>query len=150
MIIFDPYASHLEVLKGMGAGIGSVLELGSGDYSTRLFLDREYYPDLHLLYVLEPDPAWQAKLPNDPRIVRIHEYDDKYDWPTFTDLILIDSGPEKRRLCDIEFIASCHLPRVKVVIHDFEHEPYQKAALPFQHVEIHKVLTPWTAVCWND
>lgn len=139
----DPYASHLDVLRRMGKGVRSVLELGSGQYSTNLFLDRSVYPDLNLLVTVEPDAEWRAKLPSDPRL---NVWDEAIP-DVRADLIFVDSHPESRRIADIAFLSG--RPHVRVVIHDFEHEPYQRAAR-FDHIEIDKTLTPWTAVCWND
>jgi hypothetical protein len=54
----DPYASHLGLLTRIGPGITQVLELGAGQYSTPLFLDRAVYPDLKRLVSIEPDRKW--------------------------------------------------------------------------------------------
>jgi predicted O-methyltransferase YrrM len=146
--ISDPYASHLHVLRRLGKGARWVLELGGGLYSTPLFLDRHVFPDLERLVTVEPDATWVAKLPKDDRLCV---------WPTAIpvyafmerkyDLVFVDSAPEATRIKDIGWLT--FVSDQRVVIHDFEHEPYRQAA-KFDHIEIDKTLTPWTAVCWND
>ena len=51
----SPFATHVPLLRAVGKGIKTVLELGAGEFSTRLFLDRTYYPDLIELVTVEQD-----------------------------------------------------------------------------------------------
>ena len=60
----DPYATHLPVLREIGAmrPIRRVLEFGAGMYSTPLFLDRTAYPDLEVLVSVEDDWEWLQRI----------------------------------------------------------------------------------------
>ena len=57
------HASHLPVLIGIGmkSRIRRVLEIGSGPYSTPLFLNLEVFPDLTELVSVEPNAEWAQK-----------------------------------------------------------------------------------------
>lgn len=61
-----PYGSHMNALKAIGRSfkIGSVLEFGAGIYSTPIFLNRDYYPNLEQIVSLENDLSWIDKLKN--------------------------------------------------------------------------------------
>src|SRR2546430_4650839 len=56
----SPYATHIPVLVAIARvwRIDSVLELGSGHYSSRTFLDRSCFPDLKRLVSWENDRNW--------------------------------------------------------------------------------------------
>jgi len=148
------YASHIPYLSTIGAEVTSVLEFGVGQYSTPLFLDRTFFPKLTHMISVETDVEWAQRVVLDPRHTVVI-------WPpevllTTTlvpdafDLIFVDNGGEPLRIATIEWLASLELKHADVVIHDFEHEPYQRAAAPFQYKYVYKEHSPWTAMCWND
>ena len=58
----SPYATHLPVLSAASSvmKVRSVLELGSGPFSTPLFLGRRVFPDLEKLISHEDDPRSAA------------------------------------------------------------------------------------------
>src|ERR1700752_5425053 len=60
----NDYATHVPVLIGLSkiGPIKSVLELGSGKYSTLTFLNREVFPDLEVLDSFETDPDWAERV----------------------------------------------------------------------------------------
>lgn len=152
----DIYASHLPYLKTLGREVTSVLEFGLGRYSTPLFLDRAVFPKLERMISIETDAAWlrNAHVPSDHRLlvamwppdVLLKTTIDPDDF----DLVFVDNGGEDLRIATIEWLASLDLRHADVVIHDFEHEPYQRAAAPFQYKYVYKERSPWTAKCWND
>jgi predicted O-methyltransferase YrrM len=155
-----PFSTHLPLLTtlGMLRPIRSVLELGSGPFSTPLFLDRTVYPDLERLVSYEDVPEWEAVVREaagpDPRLdlrmvpavseaVPVGELGD-------FDLIFID---DSRRLAErartIKTVGQTR-PRAIVVIHDIEWRPYYRAAKRgFDHVLPVVAFTPQVAMCWN-
>lgn len=56
--------SHLAVLQALGRGLDPrvVYEFGSGEGSTRAFLDRAQFQRLTKLVSFESDPAWAARM----------------------------------------------------------------------------------------
>jgi hypothetical protein len=56
----DGWGSHIPALIGIGRTypIRTVVEFGSGRYSTPTFLDRTYFPQLEKIISYEPDPDW--------------------------------------------------------------------------------------------
>jgi predicted O-methyltransferase YrrM len=149
----DPYASHLGLLTRIGPGITQVLELGAGQYSTPLFLNRAVYPDLERLVTIEPVIEWALTLKPEPRLTivitsmpPVEILSDLITVPF--DLFFVDNHPAEEREAVIKWLA--HTGGVRVVIHDFEETRYQRAAMNFYHTEIDKTATPWTALCSND
>lgn len=57
------WGSHQPALKALAAftPITTVIEFGSGPFSTHLFLDREAFPDLRSLVSFEHDMTWVEK-----------------------------------------------------------------------------------------
>jgi predicted O-methyltransferase YrrM len=154
-----PYATHTPILMGIGRSqkIRKVLELGSGPYSTAIFLDREVFPDLESLVSYEDDPEWlpvvQAAVGDDPRLdlrmvnaVRESVPDDISDF----DLIFIDdSRSPAERSQTIASVREKH-PRAIVAIHDYEQRPYRAAARGFDQRHVVGTFTPQVGVCYNN
>lgn len=154
----DPYASHLPFLRRHGKGVTCVLELGMGQYSTPMFLDREVYPDLLELISLEHDLAWANRLKaqiRDPRwlpIVRPEPFE-KFlaclALAHFT-LIFVDHSTDwQRRAATIRWLAEQELGKAKVIIHDFEEPCYQEAAEGFRFKIVDTTVIPHTAMVWK-
>ncbi|WP_344329742.1 hypothetical protein [Aeromicrobium halocynthiae] len=137
------------------AHISSVLELGSGAFSTPQFLDRRVFPALAALTSLEDDADWLSTVAestgSDPRLdlrlvqkvcTSVPNGLDQFD------LIFIDdSRTFAERSQTIRAVLS-EKPRGLVAIHDFEHRAYRKAAKGFDHRFTFKAYTPQVAVCW--
>lgn len=155
-MITDPYSTHLPVLRAIGSAlrVERVLELGAGDYSTREFLNRSSFPHLTRLVSDEPDREWRERIaeiaPQDVRHIVTHLMFERIMTSLYAyDLILIDCGTQaSERIPYIKAIAVART-RAVVVIHDFEVEAYQKAAVGFEQCAVYSALRPWTAVCWN-
>lgn len=160
----QPYATHLPVLVALGRTlpVRSVLELGTGDFSTACFLDTAVFPHLERLVSVENDVAWGERmrplLERDERAV-LHVVDgtvsDALDRaelaPSGFDLVFCDdstSADERSRT--IATVAERCGRNTVVVIHDFEVEPYQAASATFTNRWVSKAFYPNTGVCWHD
>lgn len=158
----NAYATHVPVLVGLARmfKIRSVLEFGSGTYSTLTFLDRRAFPDLERIDSYETDGEWLRRVEADgaadmrlslrpvtglmagvAAIVDINDYD----------LVLIDdSVDEHSRAATIHEIARRATGRTTVAIHDFEVIGYRRAAEAIPHRFAFTALNPQTGVCWRE
>jgi len=153
----DAYASHLPVLRALGKAlpIEAVLEFGCGKYSTLEFLNRASFSRLEKLISYERSKEWIALVQGmtvDPRLELrycTHTYFQVIWGGTVGyDLIFIDDGEnEFERISTIDAVATAR-PGCPIVIHDFEHTPYQEAAREFDHIRVFTGLMPHTAICW--
>jgi len=146
-------ATHLPVLELMKrTNIKRILELGSGEYSTKKFLE---FPDLERLDSYEDDEIWfdTIRKLKDVRLDMNLEKDlvkvvGELDLD-FYDLIFVDcSKSPEERVAVIKEIVKQH-PKAIVVIHDFENKIYQAEA-KFDHKIIYDELVPNTAILWNE
>lgn len=154
----DPYATHLPVLRMMAQHltIRCVLEVGSGIYSTAEFLNPMVFAKLARLDSLESEPRWAAG------IRERFQYDyrlslkevpigslceigvlDRYD------LIFIDNGKKDFERISIITTVAQRRPTGIVVIHDFDHKSYRRAAQGFDHCRVCIDQKPYTAILWN-
>lgn len=152
------YATHLPILVAISkvCDIRRVLELGSGVYSTPLYLDRAIFPNLVSLVSLENEPEWGATVLAtagsdsrlDLRLVTaiapaIPESLDEYD------LIFVDdSRTSAERSATIREVIR-RRPTGLVAIHDFEQRSYRRAARSFGHRLIFGSFTPQVGVVWS-
>ncbi len=136
----------------MAGDAESVLELGMGQYSTPMFLDREIFPFLTKLFSVESDPAW-AKLTTDARH-RVHILPepiepllDTFDLEQF-DLIFVDnSDSADRRVATLKYISSRRPLRARVLAHDWER--YHDAVTGFRFGILDDRQMPQTALVWG-
>lgn len=150
--IADRWGTHVNLLRSVGAGIKSVLELGMGTNSTPLFLDRAYYPDLTELCSVESDPAWvEMCRTDDPRhkVATVPEPIEPFlgmvNWNS-VDLIFLDnSSSHERRIDTIRYISALD-SRALVVMHDYDYAPYREAVSGFNFVLVDDRQEPWTAL----
>jgi len=123
-------ASHVPVLVYLAKqyDFKNVLEIGSGELSTSLFLDKGIFKKLESLTSVEEDSEWLQKMQ------QLHKDDirlniiDKVPANLYPyDLIFID-GPqnEDRRIKMIKYFTRDALPSL-LVIHDMENRRYYKA-----------------------
>lgn len=152
-----PFATHVPVLIALAARrpIRRVLEFGSGDFSTLLFLDRGAFPDVTEVTSYEDDPEWAQRVldrAGDETRLRLEIVDsvpaavpdvvDDYD------LILVDdSVSTELRSRTIAAVAE-RRPRGVVAVHDFELPPYPSAASAFDRVEIIRSFNPQVGLAW--
>lgn len=155
-----PFATHLPVLAGLAtmAPVTRVLELGSGPYSTRLFLEIAAFPHLEALRSFEDDPDWERVVRdaagNDARLTLTLVDAVRTSVPRPLegfDLIFIDdSRTFSERAQTITAVCEQSPSAPLVVIHDFEHREYRRASKPFKHRFVFDSFTPQVGVCWND
>jgi hypothetical protein len=156
----NPYATHVPVLVACACLFkpARILELGSGHYSTPLFLDREIFPEVVFVRSLENDPVWFKTLDylRDTRLERIlvngSIYDSIKDLDcSGFDLIFVDDSPsagERRRTLDV--LRRKVLGAQLVVVHDFDLWPIRLAVHSYARHCGMLALTPQCAVAWND
>lgn len=141
----DPYASHTKVLKRLSKlPIKKVLELGSGKYSTGLFLDRSVFTQLEHLDTVEDDNQWRIYITDtfkDDRLRVFKTVPEDRDY----DLIFVDNGTNIQQR--VQGILTSYQFDGIIVIHDFEVPEYQEAANKFKRVWIYKKVKPYTAIC---
>jgi hypothetical protein len=149
----SPFATHVPLLRAVGKGIKTVLELGAGEFSTRLFLDRTYYPDLVELVTVEQDRKWVV-CHDDPRhkiaIVEepIEPFLEMVDL-SHVDLIFVDNSTSGERRCDTLRWVAAHAGRSLVVAHDFDVPSYAEAAGGFEYCIVDDRQSPHTALLWR-
>jgi hypothetical protein len=150
----SPFGTHVNLLCALGPGIKTVLELGAGAFSTSLFLDRDYYPDLIELTTIEQDREW-VLAGADPRHKVVIEpepiepfLEGVLDLDSF-DLIFVDNSTFGERRCDTLRWLAKHVGRSLVVAHDFNVLSYAEAAGGFDCKIIDDRQVPWTALLWR-
>lgn len=152
------YATHLPILIAISkvCDIRRVLELGSGAYSTALYLDKAIFPNLVSLVSLENDPEWADTVLTttgsdsrlDLRLVSaippaIPDSLDEYD------LIFVDdSRSSAERSATIREVVR-RRPAGLVAIHDFEQRSYRRAASSLRHRFVFGSFTPQVGVVWS-
>lgn len=152
----EPYGTHVPVLLALTRlrPIRSVLELGGGNFSTPLFLDRRSFRDLEQLVVVESDAEWLS-------VVQKHTAGDSRATVTLVpsaasaisdldirsfDLIFIDdSAAMDDRARTIREVAR-RRPTALVAIHDFEVISYRSAARGLGRPFVARDVTPQTGV----
>jgi predicted O-methyltransferase YrrM len=149
----SPFATHIPLLKALGHEIETVLELGAGIYSTSLFLNRLWYPQLRQLVSVEQKAEWIVEA-DDPRHQvlltpePIESLLDTLDLDQF-DLIFVDNSDSGERRCDtLRYVAS-RCGQSIVVAHDYDIPSYCEAATGFSHGIIDDRQKPYTALLWR-
>lgn len=143
-------ASHIPVLTLIPKiyHITKILEIGSGQLSTPLFLNREIYPDLKELISVEEDSDWFVKMAKlvggDNRLeltpsipCSLYHYD----------MIFVD-GPQvaERRARVIRYVMK-EVIKPLIVVHDIEVKNYRKQInKDFNNFEFNFVKSPMTGV----
>jgi len=156
------FSSHVPLLRAVSAVIrpASILETGSGFYSTALFLNRDAFPYLTRLTSVENLPAWHQQVAGSIRDERHHyclhqgaialwvkEHAD-----LSPDLAFVDdskTGPE--RMETIKEIAGMSWP-CPVVIHDYQYKGYQRvgrAAFDKEFIYVPPNGLPQTGMLWR-
>lgn len=135
------YASHLPVLR-MVAGLlnpATVLELGSGEFSTPFFLSLP----IRRLVSVEADEHWRGRLPADERLEVRSSSDDLN--PEDFDLVLVDDGQNaEQRERTIRWVLGTNA--TPVVIHDADH--YAEVIHHYRPGCAVLPTEPATAVAW--
>lgn len=145
------HASHIPILVGIGKKfqIRRVLELGSGNYSTNLFLNRNVFPDLVELVSIERDLEWSRRVQdlNDTRVIL---NPDHLLEPSRFDLIFIDSSHTSHRIAALKEYAAKPDITGLIVIHDSENPYYRNPFSLFPNWFDIDAYEPSTAVLWHN
>lgn len=157
----NDHATHIPVLVALGllTEVRSVLEFGSGTFSTLTFLNREAFPHLETILSFENDAAWYAKVreqvSHDPRITLtyadgpLHALVPDLDLAAY-DLIFIDDATKASlRAETIQSVVAHCGPRNVIVVHDFEVGTYQRAADAASQKFRMTAFNPNTGVLWQ-
>ncbi len=155
-----PYATHLPVLTGISILLKpqTVIELGAGEYSTGLFLDRAVFSDLRRLVSFENNGAWFAhikqKFGSDPRLdLRAVQGEMCHSLSIQTlsgaDLIFVDDADDSSRARTLRAVAACCPNRTAIVVHDAELWRVRLALRYFPCCFLFDALNPQTAVLWG-
>jgi hypothetical protein len=157
----NPFSTHIPILVGISSffKIKNVLEIGSGDYSTGLLLNKEIFPDLELLDSYEEDIFWGEKIKSN------YAYDKRLDlhcvpYPMSDniknldlkkyDLVFIDDSKNATdRSMTITEVSKIAHENNLIVIHDFENEYYRTAARKIKNHFTFSLFTPCTGVLWQ-
>jgi len=152
----SPFATHINLLRALGPGIKTVLELGTGEYSTGMFTDRRYYPDLQELISVESDKHWADTAQRGDRRQKVAFVPEPIE--SFlaqiplekVDLILCDNSASGERRCATLKWLSEHVGRSLVVAHDYDVPSYAEACRGFDHVFVDDRQSPHTALLWRS
>jgi hypothetical protein len=151
----SPFGTHLNLLRSLGRDIRSVLELGAGEFSTRLFLDKTYYPNLNELVTVEQRVSWVVAdmddrhrviiepEPIEPLLIGVLDMED-------FDLIFCDNSTSGERRCETLRWLAKNVERSLVVAHDFDVPSYREACAGFDHFIVDDRQSPWTALMWRS
>lgn len=149
------FATHIPLLRFVGENIKTVLELGAGQFSTPLFLDKNYYPKVEKVLTIESDHIWADKMKNNDsrhNMIVIPEPIESFlstlNFNDF-DLIFVDNSAYRERRCETLKYVSENTKRSLVVAHDFEMPMYREAASKFDYSIIDDRHETWTALLWN-
>jgi hypothetical protein len=154
----DPYSTHLPVLKMLGQldGIETIVEFGSGPYSTKEFLNTEIYKDLKILYSFESSIEWiktVASKISDDRFIPIYNVTEQKSLSLFKlikkiDITFVDGASSEMR---IPTVKSAILQKSKiVVVHDTENPDYIEVFDLFRYHHTYSSLNPHTTIFTNS
>lgn len=158
---YNSFASHIPVLIGIGKIIQpkSVLELGPGLFSTPLFVNPVFFPNVSHITCVESEKDWYEKVQSNfigkdmVELVFAEPNVSNYvsSIETSFDLIFIDDSlTTEERASTIKKVAQMKdLNNTVVVIHDFEVPEYQQASRLFEHRYIFQCFNPNIGVVYN-
>lgn len=154
----NPYATHLPVLVAIARvwRIDSVLELGSGHYSSLTFLDRSCFPDLKRLVSWENDRTWFEEMKPVIGADSRAEYRfiagpiaaglDRESITSATLILIDDSTTATDRAATIARVAELARPETLVLVHDFETAEYLTAAELYPQRYVFEAFMPQTGL----
>jgi hypothetical protein len=130
-VVSDPYGSHVPFLTWIGQHVTPirwVLELGAGQHSTPLWLNRSVFPQVERVVSVEQNEGWVPKVADSRLQVDVARFAEMLVTTHQYDLVFIDNGPtDDDRMRAIKAIMD--MPRLPlVVLHDWEDKRYRDAA----------------------
>jgi hypothetical protein len=157
----EAYATHSPILVGVAAAFRpeSIIEFGSGDFSTASFVDEAAFPSIRRVDSYENDREWfdqvRQKL-SSSRLVNFHFVaGDMYKAvraanPAAADMIFIDdSSTTRARVSTVEEVARSCGTRPLVVLHDNDQRRLRLATLKFEHRASINTFNPQCCVMWH-
>jgi predicted O-methyltransferase YrrM len=157
----NAFATHVPVLTALGQTIPihRVLEFGSGTISTLLFLNPVVFPYVESVVSYENDKDWCRLVRSqtaDPRLDLqfvpnyMHTVVTSIDLGDF-DLIFVDDSKslEQRSQTIIQLALRKDEINGLVVVHDFEHLSYRRAASPFVYRKRFRAFNPEVGLLWT-
>jgi hypothetical protein len=157
----QPYATHIPVLVGVvGACLCErLVEFGSGNFSTLIFLDETVFPSPLRIESYENDLSWmqqmEGKLAANPRIAyrffngRMRDAVSSANLAA-ADLIFIDDSPnEWERAETVKEVARTCGKRPITIVHDYDLPMIRFACRKFEHRFPFISFTPQSCAVWN-
>lgn len=157
----DDWGSHLPVLLGLSilASPRSVVELGSGTFSTALFTDKRYFPTLERFRSVEDNPDWYARVKEATSLGPGETLELVADIPQWIrtsgdrldGLIFVDSGKRRKDRIDAIKATFEHAEGDSVIaVHDFEYRGYKASVPPSWPVVAIRTWRPMTGIASRD
>ena len=157
----NPTATHAPVLIGLAENfiINKVLELGSGNISTSIFLNSSIYKNLVNLTTYENNKVWYNY------IKKKHKKNSKWNF-VYSNLEIfaaLKKADEINKSYDLVFVDDSntsnlrsltikHTVNIKntfFIVHDYENNAYKEELKDFKNIFIVDSLTPQTAILYN-
>jgi hypothetical protein len=136
----------------------TVVEFGSGTFSTLTFLDRAIFPSVESLVSFENDAVWYEKMKQlvsgDGRAsIRqvtgpIASQVGSIAWNT-VDLVFVDDSDEFGRAATVRELSKQRISGVAIILHDYEILRLRSATRMFERRYCFKPWNPQTCVLWN-
>lgn len=153
-----PYATHIPILVACARLFrpARILELGSGFYSTPLFLNRRIFPEVVEVCSVENDPAWFKEMGavEDRRLERrlvdgpMHAAVAKMDLSGFDIIFVDDSKHARHRRKTLQSLRKLVKQQI-LVVHDVDQWRIRLATYTFPNYHILHGITPQTAIAWS-
>jgi len=150
----NEYASHLALLSTLARVVSReivhIVELGSGLFSTPMWLNRSIWPFVHSVNSYEPDPVWARYIEYITRDSRLTIMDKMPPSIDFADIVLIDNGDNRReRVQGIRHVIGYETTGL-VILHDANELEYMMTIEPhFENCLVYTGAYPHTAILWN-
>ena len=157
----EPYATHVPILVGIAAAFEpqSVIEFGSGTFSTLAFSNEMAFPTIRRVDSYENNQEWfnqvRKELSPDAR-VHLHLVEEKMHNAvgaantTNADLIFIDDSPTAlARVPTVKEVARQCGVRPIVILHDNDLWRLRLASRAFEHHVSFNAFNPQCSVMWH-
>lgn len=157
----EPYATHVPVLVGVAAACKpeSIIEFGSGTFSTMSFLDETAFPWTRRVDSYENNRQWfdqvREKLPPSMRVSLHFAEGEMYKAvdavnACAADMIFVDDSPTDRaRVRTLEGLARSCGTRPVVVLHDYDLWRLRLATRRFEHRISIDTFNPQCCIMWQ-
>lgn len=151
-----PLVGLSQWLSATGRPVKKVMEIGCGQMSTRLFLNRRVFPELEQLISLESSKIWAFAIHTlfggDKRLSLRYTEDegelvrDALNSAPF-DVILVDGATNEGRA---KAVPICLGAAGFVVLHDVQEPDLMEATRLAPHCVFSVIESPWTAIMSNN